>query len=157
MCCCGKPVINGEIGYRWQPNDEPGRYPPNAPMLDDRDVLLFDEPGRCGGQDSHPYHYCVVRSSGLYLYVRHGGGDERIRLSNGKALALALASLDSDSRYWILNAVYHAQSYAARDAREIERNVWKQAAADKRIKTRKMRGSLSVKVWIEPKVVHDAS
>jgi hypothetical protein len=45
----------------------------DAPALLDGDVLLFDEPGRCGGLDSHCYHYRVVKRAGLSLLVRHGG------------------------------------------------------------------------------------
>lgn len=24
MCCCGKPIVNGEPGYKWNCNDDPG-------------------------------------------------------------------------------------------------------------------------------------
>lgn len=49
MCCCGKPVVNGEMGYKWQPNDNPRICPVNPPALEENDQLLRDEPGRCGG------------------------------------------------------------------------------------------------------------
>jgi hypothetical protein len=150
MCCCGKPTINGEVGYRWNnPDGAPGVRPVNPPDLIDGDVLLYDEPGRCGGQDSHSYHYRVVQRHGtLYLLVRHGGGDERIRLSNGKVLLYGLELLDT-ARYWTLNAVFHAQSNAANEARVKESSKWRRAAAEKRIKTRKRRGFGDVKVWID--------
>jgi hypothetical protein len=136
MCCCATPTINGQPGYRWQPNDTPSTRPANPPALADNDRLLFDEPGRCGGQDSHCHHYCVVVNTGdrVELLVRHGGGEERIRLSNGKAVVGALAALDSNGRYWLLNALYHAQNAAARMARENEHMRWTGAALDKRIK-----------------------
>ena len=152
MCCCGKPTVNGQPGYRWNdPNGPTGIHPVNPPNLADGDVLIHDEPGRCGGQDSHSYHYRVVRRHGsLFLLVRHGGGDEIIRLSNPVAVVVALASVVSIDRYWILNAIYHAHSDAARNAKESEAQRWRTAAVQKRIKTRKQRGSEAVKVWIEP-------
>ena len=149
MCCCGKPVINGEAGYRWNTPDGPaGVYPVNPPALSDGDVLLYEEPGRCGGVDSHSHHYRVVaRSGSAFLLVRHGGGDECVRLANGKVLLYGLALLDG-ARYWTLNAIYHAYAAGHREAYEAETQRWRVAAAEKRIKTRKCKRV--VKVWIEP-------
>ena len=45
MCCCGKPVINGEMGYKWQPEHSPIVRQPAPPALQDGDALLYDEPG----------------------------------------------------------------------------------------------------------------
>ena len=150
MCCCGKPTINGEMGYQWQPNDNPGVRPPQPPPLLEGDVLLWDEPGRCGGIDSHCHHYRIVKQFCIiYLLVRNGGGDQRIPLSLYGNQHDVLNQLDSNSRYWILNALYHAQSNSALQARERERELWRTAAAEKRIKTRKTRGGSAVKVWIE--------
>lgn len=141
MCCCQTPTINGELGYMWQPNDKP-RIHPAQPPITDRNIL-YDEPGRCGGQDSHSYHYRVVGSAtGAQfpsLLVRHGGGQEEIRLSNGAAVLRALSVLDSNGRYWLLNALYHAQADARRTAQENESTKWRKAAVEKRIKVRKVR------------------
>lgn len=154
MCCCGKPTVNGELGYRWNnPNGAPSVRPVNPPQLTESDRLLYDEPGRCGGLDSHCHHYCVVSSRGsLWLLVRHGGGDERFRLSVSGTLIEPLAALDSNGRYWMLNAIYHAQSDAARKASNEEMMRWRTAAYQKRIRVRKQRGGNMVKVWIEPVV-----
>ncbi len=150
MCCCGKPTVNGESGYKWnQPDAAPSVYPVNPPPLEDGDELLFDEPGRCGGTDSHAYHYRMVKHCGLYLLVRHGGGDRRIYLSSNAALVQTLNGLDSAARYWILSAIYHAHHDGARDARESESETWRTAAAEKRIKTRKLPARGVCKVWIE--------
>lgn len=155
MCCCVKPTVNGEPGYQWNPNDKPIVRPANPPNTD-RNVL-YDEPGRCGGQDSHCHHYRVVGSatgaSFPSLLVRHGGGDEEIRLSNGKAVLAALAALDSNGRYWLLNALYHAQADARRAARDMEAATWRKAAAEGRIKVRKVRGSDRVRVEVLPQAV----
>ena len=75
MCCCGTPVVNGELGYKWNSTDKPGVRPVDPPSLKDNDQLLRDEPGRCGGLDSHCHHYRLVKSYGsLILLVRHVGG-----------------------------------------------------------------------------------
>lgn len=150
MCCCGKQVVNGQEGYSWDGKSF-GVRPIDAPTLQDGDTLLYDEPGRCGGLDSHCYHYRVVRTrgGGLELLVKHGGGEERFYLSSTKTLVGPLAALDSNGRYWMLNAIFHAQSNAERAGRDAEAGKWRLAAAQKLIKTRKYRGSDSVKVWIE--------
>ena len=150
MCCCEKPNINGEPGYKWNnPSGVAGVYPANPPTLPEGDVLLADEPGRCGrGTDSHSHHYQLTKSHGsLLLLVKHGGGEEGVRLS--MSIADTLLALDSTARYWLLNAIYHAHSNGKRQGRDSTAATWRQAAADKRIKTRKYRGTSSVKVWIE--------
>ena len=152
MCCCEKPTINGEPNYRWNnPHATPSVYPVNPPDLQDGDVLLYDEPGRCGGLDSHCHHFRVVKHTGaVYLLVRHGGGDERHRFGWGKTTMLdGLAAMDSNQRYWVLCAAHHAIKDAARDARDTANGIWQKAAAEGRIKTRKFPKRGYVKVTIE--------
>ena len=147
MCCCGTPVVNGDSGYKWNSTDNPGVRPVNPPSLKDNDQLLRDLPGRCGGLDSHSYHYRLVKSYGsLVLLVRHGGGDERLHLSG--PLEGVLDHLDSTACYWTLNALYHAYSDGKRSGSETTDNNWRKAAVEKRIKTRKERGTNNVRVWI---------
>lgn len=147
MCCCGKPVINGQPGYKWQPNDAPIVRQPFPPALDEGDELLYDEPGRCGGLDAHSHHFRVVRHfCSLYLMVQHGGGRERFRMPCALRL-LTLDSLDSNARYWLLHTIFSAYRDGSTTGRDSEAALWRQAAAEKRIKTRKCRDR--VKVWIE--------
>lgn len=158
MCCCGKPTINGQPGYKWQPNDPPSIRPVYPPELGEHDTQIYDEPGRCGGLDAHCHHYRVVKQFGsLFLLVQHGGGAERLRLHDTPSLIATLTALDTNSRYWLLHAIYYANSDGAKHAHEQTSRTWRQAAAEKRIKTRKQRGSASVKVWIEPKIVTSES
>lgn len=155
MCCCDKPNVNGTPGYSWD-GRAVGTYPVSPPALRERDELLMDEPGRCGGLDSHSHHYRLVSACGLQLLVRHGGGDERVYISlpngrNGSGGALdALLALDSDARYWFLNALYHAHADGRQDGAERASRAHREAFADGRLRKRKMRGCDSVKVWIEP-------
>lgn len=145
MCCCGKPIINGQDGYTWD-GKAFGVRAPMAPEIKDTDTIMYDEPGRCGGLDCHSHHFRVVKGSdGLNLLVRHGGGTERFRLFN--TVLSPLASLDSNGRFWLLHEMFWIQSQSAREAVDKERLYWRKAAAEKRIKTRKC--SDRVKVWVE--------
>ena len=149
MCCCGKPTKNGETGaYSWDGKTFMTRQP-DPPDIKEGDTILFDEPGRCGGTDSHCHHVRLVRSSGCVdLLVRHGGGDERIRsVSHSPTFVPMLEGLSSDARYWFLLAIHHAASKASSEARQAESQRWAAAFIDKRIKRRKRGGSVSV--WVE--------
>lgn len=149
MCMCGRAVINGEFGYRWNEGTAIGTRPVDPPELEEGEKLLYDLPGRCGGVDSHAYHYRVVKRSGVVvLVVRHGAGDERIRLATNTGSVLLAMGSETDI-YWFMNAIFHAHSDGKMGGRASELNRWKLAAAEKRIKTRRMRGSSNVKVWIE--------
>ena len=147
MCFCGTPTVNG------QPSKDPWRV--NPPTVAEKEIIIFDEPGRCGGIDSHAYHFRVVATSPgghwAYLLVRHGGGDERVLISNAPAVLKALEALDTNGRYWMLHAIYHAQADAYRKGRDLEAQSWRQAAAEKRIKVRKVRGQSAMRVTVEPR------
>lgn len=154
MCCCEKPNVNGEMGYKWQPNHAPSIRPVDPPVLFEGEVLLYDLPGRCGGRmDSHCHHYRIAKwLSSVYILAKHGGGEERKRLSTTPALMEMLEKITDTERYWLCNALYHAIDDARRQSAENEREWWKRAAAEKRIKTRKIRNR-GVRVWVEPKPV----
>lgn len=149
MCMCEKPTINGDPGYSWDGKSFFVRTP-DPPELADDEELLYDEPGRCGGIDSHCHHFRLVKKHGRFnLLVRNGGGDRRISLGSRQPGMQALSKLDSNDRYWLLQMLYHSIQDSARSATESESAKWRRAAAEKRIKTRKVRGKDSVKVWIE--------
>lgn len=159
MCCCAKPNKNGEPGYSWGAKTINTR-PVNPPPVPEGETLVYDEPGRCApapqvkGQaiDYHSHHFRVThRGYGARLWVRHGGGDEVMDFGRRDCIIELLAPMNSDARYLMLHALYSARSDGARAAEETERQLWRQAAAEKRIKTRKMPRRETVKVWIEPK------
>ncbi len=150
MCMCAEPNVNGQPGYSWDGKSISTR-PIHPPTLKDGDVLLYDEPGRCGGMDSHCHHYRLVK--GPALLVAHGGGMERMRVSLPRGFSLD--SMDSNTRYWILNAIYHAANDAERKGRDSESGRYSQAFLDGRLKKR--RGKYTAKVWIEPEVKAEAA
>lgn len=152
MCCCGTPIINGQMGYKWQPGDSPSIRQTHPPILQEGEVLLYDEPGRCGGLDAHCHHYRLVKwYSSIYLLVQHGGGSERIRLSTTQSLLILLDSLDTHTRYWLCHALYHAYREGKEQGAAQAGVYWQQAAIEKRIVTRKQRGTDRIKVWVKPK------
>lgn len=154
MCCCGKPVINGQPGYSWDGKGFSVRQV-DPPDLKDGEELLYDGPGRCGGIDSHCHHFRVTRQGPFYyLLVRHGGGDERIRLCGSRdATVKAILALADNDCYWMLQLVYSTAHHESHCAVEEGNQKWRRAAAEKRIKTRKQRGGGGVKVWIESREV----
>lgn len=129
-----------------------------APTVPEGDAILFDEPGRvlvlkpAGNYDVCYRSYWFRVTRGQFgrptLRVKHGGGEESWSLPD--ELVKVLAVLDSDARFFVLHAFMDAHKSSARTARESEAGKWRQAAADKRIKTRKLPRQGVVKVWIEP-------
>lgn len=152
MCCCGKPNVNGTPnGYSWDSKSRTTRQP-DPPALAEGDMLVHDEPGRCGGVDAHSHHFRWIK--GRYdhaVLVRHGGGDERISLGViGRLLAPSLDAMDSTGRYWLMHAIYTAQRDATESATRDRDAYWRKAAAEKRIRTRKLPGRNSVRVTVDP-------
>lgn len=150
MCCCGKPTVNGMPGYSWDGKTF-GVYPVRPPTLGEGETLLADEPGRCGGIDSHSHHYRVVRRYGsLALLVAHGGGEERMDLSIYGPTVDALLAMEANTRYFMLNALYHAHSDGVDKGSMDTREEYVGAFISGRLKKRKSPGRNYHKVWIEP-------
>lgn len=151
MCCCAEPNVNGQPGYSWDGKNINTR-PLDPPPLIDGDVLLFDEPGRCGGMDSHCHHYRLVKNAGSHmLLAQHGGGSERARVSLPRGFSLD--GVDSNTRYWMLNAIHHAATDARRTAEDSTAHKYKAAFANGLLKKRRMPKRGVVKVWIEAPVI----
>lgn len=162
MCMCEHANVNGTLNaYSWN-TDHKSTYPVNPPAPREGDELLYDEPGRCvrgvreggisGGLDSHAYHFRLVKSRYDYaVLVRHGGGDECVPLGSiGKRIAPCFTGLDSESRYFLMYALYSTHRDARNAATSETSNLWRNAAAEKRIRTRRFPARGIVKVWIEP-------
>lgn len=158
MCCCGQPTKNGEKGaYSWDGKTF-STYPVHPPALNDGDQLIYDLPGRCGGLDSHAHDLRLVRYYGRFdLLVNNGTGDHRIDLGvSFRLFADTLERMTDNERYWLLLSFYHATEDAKRATEERCNQAWRQAAADKRIKTRKLRNG-NVRVTVLPRVVEVTS
>jgi hypothetical protein len=149
MCMCKKPTINGHYGYQWNSENEIGVFPVHAPAPRELDEIIIDEPGRCGhGIDSHHLHLRVVKNCDkYYLLTDSPRGVHRLQLASSFAVSV-LEKMDSDSRYWTLQMIHHTAQREAREATQAERKFWRQAAADNRIKTRKVRNQNQVEVWV---------
>lgn len=148
MCCCGKGIINGEEGYSWDGKTF-GVRKPFFPEMEEDDELVKDLPGRCGKIDSHSYDMRLVKSHGsLFLLIRHGGGQERLRL-HAYGLKDFILNMSDNDCYWFMLEIYHVQKDAASEAKQAEASKWRKAAAEKRIRTKKQRNSNFVNVWIE--------
>jgi hypothetical protein len=92
-----------------------GADPWRAPELKDADALILCEHGRViyrdnRGVDYRSHWYRVVQRDGFYhLLVKHGGGTESFEITFREGFpAIAIAKMDSDDRYLLLNALYRA-------------------------------------------------
>ena len=151
MCRCEKPNVNGTPGaYSWDGRSRT-TYQVNPPALRDDDKLIYDEPGRCGGIDCHSHHFRLVEWYASYnLLVRHGAGDERLMFPvTGGQLLPSLETMDSNTRYWLFHSIYSAYSDGRDRMRDELDAHWRAAAAEGRIRTRKLPKRGSVKVWID--------
>jgi len=150
VCMCDRPTVNGYPGYRSTYGAPPTVHQPDPPTIRDSDELVYDAPGRCGrGGDSHSHHFRLVRRGGsLFLLVRHGGGNEEIRVPSD--VSTCLEECSPEARYWLMRAMYSTARRSASEAREREADRWRQAAAEKRIRTRKVRGQNIYRVRIDP-------
>lgn len=151
MCRCEQPTINGDRGS----------HVLIAPELADGDELLIDAPGRCGtppgcdrGIDCHAYHHRLVQNGcRYYLITRHGAGEERHQISYGTAAGIpSIIAAPEGAHYWLLHTIYTAARMASESASNATAARWATAAANGRIKTRKVRGTNNVKVSVAPAV-----
>jgi hypothetical protein len=131
------------------------------PVAQDTDTVLYSECGRIlNNVDFRSHSFKLVKHGGLgySLLVRHGAGDERVFLGFAyRGIEAIFKSLDSDSRYLLLNTLLNVKHDAERAARENTAKEYRQAFVDGRLKKRKQRGQGSVKVWIEPAHVKEVA
>lgn len=129
-----------------------------APQLEEGDTLLFSECGRVvkahtyghdrDGIDYRSHYFRIVKRHGAcYLLVKHGGGQEGFRLDY--RAAQFFAPLDSTERYLLMHTFYNTHAHARRSATRETAETYQRAFAEGRLKKRKVRGTETVKVWIE--------
>lgn len=110
----GAAIAHEQRTSTWQ--TEPNR----APALQEEDTLIYDEHGRIvywtdekkpgEGVDCRSHWFRIVRQGSLYyLLVRHGGGDERIRLSSWGNFRAMFDPLSSDARYSLMHQMLSIQ------------------------------------------------
>jgi hypothetical protein len=157
MIATQKPIprdLAAEFGHAWSAAalapDNWGRDDWRAPSVPEGETVLFAEPGRVLRNTCFRSHYFAV-TRGEYgratLRVHHGGGEEAFHLSYDGSTERTLALLDSDARYLLLWQFMELYGNGCRD----EGNRWLCAAAEKRIRVRKVRGQNLAHVSIEPR------
>lgn len=143
------------------PKENYGAEAWRAPETTKGDTLIFSECGRAlpsvGGRpgemvDYRSHYLRVVKGQygGFRLLVKHGGGQEEIPLSHGyQGLIPVLATLDSDSRYIALYALYDINKEAGYRAERATKEEYMTAFLEGRMKSRKCKRE--TRFWIEPK------
>ena len=140
-----------------------GAEPWRAPTLQDGDAVLYSECGRIiaagtyghgsNGIDYRSHYFTVAKGShgyGCYLLVKHGGGEERIKIDySASRAAQFFEPLDSNARYLLMHMLFNVHSDAKRAAAEATAAHYKAAFVSGALKKRKHRGQDAVKVWIE--------
>jgi hypothetical protein len=114
--------------------------------------ILLEEKGRVIGEvDYNSFTLKLVRDMGFYhLYVIHGAGEEKISLIHVKEQVIkTILNMEPDTRFLTLFAFYDiAKNEFQKGFNEAE-VTYQRAAAEGRLKTRKVRGENRVKVWVE--------
>ena len=134
-----------------------------APDLAEGDTLLYSECGRIikagtyghgrNGIDYRSHYFRIVagaHGSGCWLLVKHGGGQERIKLDySATRAAQFFEPFDSDARYLLMHMLFSVAREAADDERARTSARYKSAFVAGLLKKRKLRGQDAVKVWID--------
>ena len=92
----------------------------------------------------------------LILLVKHGGGQERIRLGYHsrywKQVSQSMQAMDSDKRYLMLYALYDLYKDTKRREQARASAEIKLAFVEGRLKKRKIKGQNAYKVTVERKI-----
>lgn len=121
------------------------------PVPDEGDEVIYSEHGRIAfNTDFRSHSYKLVKNgNSLYLLVRHGGGDERHKISWRPLYAETLAPLSSDYRYLAMDTLLDLIHEARKAAVGATSAHFRKAFAEGRLKKRKMPGRNACKIWIE--------
>lgn len=140
-------------------NENYGADPWREPKQDEDDTVIFSEHGRVLDKTDYRSHWLMLVEEPyqtLTLLVKHGGGQERIRLGYHtrywKQVAQSMQPMDSDGRYLMLYALYRLYRETRRQAEDRVRAEMKLAFVEGRLKKRKVRGQNAYKVTVERKI-----
>lgn len=114
--------------------------------------VLLEEKGRVIGEvDYNCYTLKLVRDMGFHhLYVTHGAGEEKISLIHVKEQVIKnILNMDPDTRFLTLFAFYDIAKSEFQKGFNKAEVIYQRAAAEGRLKTRKVRGENRVRVWVE--------
>jgi hypothetical protein len=142
-----------------------------APAIEDGDVLLYSECGRIikantyghgsNGIDYRSHYFRVVKGSngfGCFLLVKHGGGQERIKIDySAQRAAQFFEPLDSNARYLLMHMLHSLHREAQKATAEETARRYQAAFVAGTLKKRKQRGSDVVKVWIDRPITNEVS
>lgn len=114
--------------------------------------ILLEERGRIIGEvDYNCYTLKLVRDMGFHhLYVTHGAGEEKISLIHVKEQVIKnILNMEPDTRFLTLFAFYDIAKSEFQKGFCRAETIYQRAAAEGRLKTRKVRGENRVRVWVE--------
>lgn len=129
-----------------------GAEPWRAPKPAEGETVIYSEHGRVLDNTCYRSHwFMLIREAygGYAVLVRHGAGEERVRIWS-KRIVAALEHVDSDARYYLLHTIFTTWKQGREQGYSAAALEHKQAMAEGRLKCRKVRGRDEVKVWIEP-------
>jgi hypothetical protein len=133
-----------------------GAEPWREPKIDTDDTVIFSECGRITGSTDYRSHWLVLvkhRFGGYYIYVKHGGGEERFEADWGRKITHmieAMKGMTSDQRYLTLYVLYQINSNARHKAQEETASYYQLAFLEGRMKRKKRDHRFYVR--IEPKI-----
>lgn len=150
-------VMKNEAERNW------GAEPWRAPDLAEGDAIMYSECGRIieagthghgrNGIDYRSHYFRVVSGTnghGCFLLVKHGAGQERIKLDyNAQRAAQFFEPLGSNERYLLMHMLFSVSREARTVAQAETATTYRKAFIDGRLKKRKARGQSTIKVWIE--------
>lgn len=126
-----------------------GAEPWRQPTELEGETVYFSECGRVMNRTDYRSHWFkLVRGKFgfVFLLVKHGGGEERFKLTYNTKAAEALATLDSDARYLLLHMFFSVWRNTRSDARKETASKYSMAFVEGRLKKRKKQGRYIVSI-----------
>jgi hypothetical protein len=95
-------------------------------------------------------HLRLVKNAGHYYLLSRAAASftRRCQIAYLPSGIDALLRINSDARYWLLKLLLDTAAKQEKNAAQEERTFWREAIAQKRVKTRKVRKENRVDVWV---------